>query len=146
MNFIRWRDFNALRRTHVYFHVILEWLHRRVIPGEDNLLARIALGQLCVLGFLLRSAFSKTHISKIPRYESLGLGHGLALCEYELPTLRNKTVIRRALCLQSNITPRVISRSIARHGDDIFRAFNLIFFEMRTIVSTTVLFLQVECV
>ena len=58
------------------------------------MLARIALGQWWFFGFLLCSAFLKTHVSKIPQDQSIGMGHGLVLCEYELLPLRNKKVIR----------------------------------------------------
>ena len=57
------------------------------------MLARIALGQLCVSGLVLRSALLETLEMKIPQDQSIGMGHGLALCEYELPPLRNKKVI-----------------------------------------------------
>ncbi len=57
------------------------------------MLARIALGQWGVSGLLLRSALLKMHLSKIPQNQSIGMGHGLALCEYELPPLRNTKVI-----------------------------------------------------
>ena len=56
------------------------------------MLARIALGQLGVSGLLLRSALLKTLDMKIPQDQSIGVGHGLVLCEYELPPLRNKKV------------------------------------------------------
>ena len=57
------------------------------------MLARIALGQWGVSGLLLRSVLLKMHLSKIPQKQSIGMGHGLVLCEYELPPLRNKKVI-----------------------------------------------------
>ena len=57
------------------------------------MLARIGLGQLGVFGVLLCSAFLKTHLSKIPQNQSIGMGHGLVLCEYERSPLRNKKVI-----------------------------------------------------
>ena len=75
------------------FMWLVEWLHRRVIPGEGNLLARIGLGQWGVFGLLLRSALLKMHLSKIPQNQSIGVGHGLVLCEYALPLLRNTKVI-----------------------------------------------------
>ena len=55
------------------------------------------------------------------------------------PTYCRK-MTRRALCLQSNTTPRVILRSIARHGNGIFRVFNLDFLEIHKIISTTYIF------
>ena len=57
------------------------------------MLARIALGQWGVSGLLLRSALLKMPEMKIPQDQSIGVGHGLSLCEYELPPLRNKNVI-----------------------------------------------------
>ena len=47
---------------------------------------------------------------------------------------------RRALCLSSNTTPRVILRSVGRHGDDIFRSFIVDFLETCKIVCTTGIF------
>ena len=58
------------------------------------MLARIALGQWGVSGLHLSSALLKTLEMKIPQDQSIGMGHGLVLCEYELPPLRNKKVIR----------------------------------------------------
>ena len=57
------------------------------------MLARIALGQWYVSGLLLRSALLKTPEMKIPQDQSIGMGHGLVLCEYERSPLRNKKVI-----------------------------------------------------
>ena len=57
------------------------------------MLARIALGQWGLFGFLLSSALLKTPEMKIPQDQSIGMGHGLALCEYEVLPLRNKKVI-----------------------------------------------------
>ena len=57
------------------------------------MLARIALGQLGVSGLLLRSTLLETLELKIAQDQSFGMGHGLVLCEYELPPLRNKKVI-----------------------------------------------------
>ena len=42
----------------------------------------------------------------------ISLPRGAALINY---------MTRRALCLSSNTTPRVILRSVGRHGDGIFR-------------------------
>ena len=47
---------------------------------------------------------------------------------------------RRALCLQSNTTPRVILRSIARHGDGIFRLHFVDLLETCKVVCRTSIF------
>ena len=80
------------------------------------MLARIALGQWYVSGLLLRSALLKMHLSKIPQNQSIGMGHGLVLCEYELPPLRNKKVIGdHATC---SMTPKFRKLEIFENFDE----------------------------
>ena len=94
----------------------VEWLHRRVIPGEGNLLARIALGQWYVSGLLLRSALLKTVEMRIPQDQSIGMGHGLVLCEYEFPPLRSKKVTRDHAT--SSVTPKFRKLEIFENIDE----------------------------
>ena len=80
------------------------------------MLARIALGQLWFFGFLLRSAFLKTHLSKMPQNQSIGVGHGLVLCEYERSPLRNKKAIGdHATC---SMTPKFRKLEIFENIDE----------------------------
>ena len=94
---------------------------RRVVTpkgytGDGNLLARIALGQLWFSDLLLRCAFLKTHLSKIPQNQSIGVGHGLVLCEYERSPLRNKKVIGdHATC---SMTPKFRILEISENIDE----------------------------
>ena len=80
------------------------------------MLARIALGQWYVSGLLLRSALLKMHLSKIPQNQSIGMGHGLVLCEYERSPLRNKKVIGcHATC---SMTPKFRKLEIFENIDE----------------------------
>ena len=80
------------------------------------MLSRIALGQLCVSGFLLRSALLKTLEMKITQDQSIGVGHSLVLREYELPPLRNKKVIGdHATC---SMTPKFRKLEIFENIDE----------------------------
>ena len=80
------------------------------------MLARVALGQSWLFGFLLRSALSQTHVSKIPQDQSIGKGHGLVLCEYEVPLLRNKQVIRDHAT--GSVTPKFRKLEIFENMDE----------------------------
>ena len=80
------------------------------------MLARIALGQWYVSGLLLRSALLKTPEMKIPQDQSIGMGHGLVLCEYERSPLRNKKVIGdHATC---SMTPKFRKLEIFENIDE----------------------------
>ena len=50
--FVRWRDFNALRRAHVSFTWLVEWLHRRVISSAGAIGPRIGVMEFIRFGTL----------------------------------------------------------------------------------------------
>ena len=56
------------------------------------------------------------HLCDIPRNQSIGMGHGLALCEYELPPLRNKKVI--GTHATGSMTPKFRKLEIFKNIDE----------------------------
>ena len=73
---------------------IVEWLHRRVIPGEGQLLKRMPLSNVYVFDVLGRLALVQGHILRNPQDWSIRICHGLVLSWYERLAFRNKKVIR----------------------------------------------------
>ena len=71
---------------------------RRVVAPKSNTgrgqFARTnCSGSMERFGSSLVFYFFETPEMKIPQDQSIGMGHGLVLCEYERSPLRNKTVI-----------------------------------------------------
>ena len=72
---------------------LAEWLHRRVIPGEGQLLKRMSLRQWYVFAILGLLALAQGHILRNPQDWSIPICHGLVLSWYERLSFRNKKVI-----------------------------------------------------
>ena len=72
---------------------LVEWLHRRVIPGEGQLLKRMPLRQTYVVDVLGRLALAQGHILRNPQDWLIRICHGLVLSWYERLAFGNKKVI-----------------------------------------------------
>ena len=95
MKFVRWRDFNALRRAHVSFTWLVEWLH----PKSNS----VYRGNCSTKGGRLIRRFSnfdhdfrgrKWCIMKIPSIRLVGPCMNFIFWKYHGWTLRNKKNIR----------------------------------------------------
>ena len=93
--FARWRDFNALRRAHVSFTWLVEWLHPKsnsVYRGDCSTKGSRSINALS--NFNLHFRYHKWCILKIPSIRLVGPCMNFIFPKYHGWTLRNKKVIR----------------------------------------------------
>ena len=95
MKFARWRDFNALRRAHVSFTWLVEWLHPKsniVYRGDCSTKGGRTIHALSNFDHDFRD--HKWCIFKIPSIRLVGPCMNFVFPKYHGWTLRSKKVIR----------------------------------------------------
>ena len=84
---------------------VVEWLHRRVIPGEGKRQAEDRLGRWYFWRVLGRLAFAQDHLLRNLQDWSIPICHGLVLSWYGRLAFRNKKIICKPAT--GSMTPKI---------------------------------------